>query len=65
MKQTQIIKLKFSNLGLHSIIKRSSVLSLIETNVSISMANNQLLRIEEELGSVSEYLGDNAFFSIR
>lgn len=26
---------------------------------------NQLLRIEEELGSVSEYLGDNAFFSIR
>lgn len=26
---------------------------------------NQLLRIEEELGTVSSYLGDNAFFSIR
>ena len=26
---------------------------------------NQLLRIEEELGSVAEYLGDDAFFNIR
>ena len=26
---------------------------------------NQLLRIEEELGSVSEYLGDDAFFNIK
>jgi len=26
---------------------------------------NQLLRIEEELGSVSEYLGENAFFNIK
>ena len=26
---------------------------------------NQLLRIEEELGSVSEYLGEDAFFNIK